>query len=65
MSILRLKPTCTSYIWGGRRLAEEYGFTGAPGSDRLAEAWVCQRAGDGDDECAGDEWRRAADDDGT
>ena len=47
MSILRLKPTCTSYIWGGRRLAEEYGFTGAPGSDRLAEAWVLSCHKDG------------------
>lgn len=37
MSILKLKPECKDYIWGGRRLIEEYGkdFQG----DVLAETW--------------------------
>lgn len=37
MSILKLKPECKEYIWGGRRLIEEYGkdFQG----DVLAETW--------------------------
>lgn len=26
MSILKLKPSCKDYIWGGHRLAEEYGI---------------------------------------
>ena len=25
MSILKLKPSCKDYVWGGHRLAEEYG----------------------------------------
>ena len=25
MSILKLKPSCKDYLWGGHRLAEEYG----------------------------------------
>ncbi len=37
MSILKLKPTCKDYIWGGRRLAEEYGIE--YDGDILAEAW--------------------------
>lgn len=37
MSILKLKPACKDYIWGGRRLAEEYGIE--YGGDILAEAW--------------------------
>lgn len=37
MSILKLKPSCKDYIWGGRRLVEEYGkeYDG----DILAESW--------------------------
>ena len=37
MSILKLKPSCKDYLWGGRRLAEEYGkeYDG----DVLAETW--------------------------
>ena len=37
MSILKLKPACKDYLWGGHRLAEEYGveFDGPV----LAEAW--------------------------
>lgn len=37
MSILKLKPSCKDYLWGGHRLAEEYGkeYDG----DVLAETW--------------------------
>lgn len=37
MSILKLKPSCKDYIWGGQRLAKEYGkeYDG----DVLAESW--------------------------
>lgn len=37
MSILKLKPSCKDYLWGGHRLADEYGkeFDG----DILAESW--------------------------
>lgn len=37
MSILKLKPSCKDYLWGGRRLTEEYGkeYDG----DVLAETW--------------------------
>ena len=37
MSILKLKPSCKDYLWGGHRLAEEYGvkYDGKV----LAEAW--------------------------
>ncbi len=37
MGIVRLKPSCKDYIWGGRRLIEEYGkqYDG----DVLAECW--------------------------
>lgn len=37
MGILKLKPSCKDYIWGGYRLAEEYGkeYDG----DVLAETW--------------------------
>ncbi len=37
MSILKLSPSCKDYIWGGRRLIEEFGkeFSG----DVLAETW--------------------------
>lgn len=37
MSILKLKPSCKDYIWGGSRLKEEYGI-GCDG-EVLAEAW--------------------------
>mgnify|MGYP001046016686 CR=1 FL=1 len=35
--MLKLKPSCKDYIWGGHRLAEEYGkeYDG----DVLAESW--------------------------
>ena len=37
MSVLKLSPGCKDYLWGGRRLIEEYGkqYTG----DVLAETW--------------------------
>lgn len=37
MSILKLKPSCKDYLWGGHRLAEEYGIEYK--GDILAEAW--------------------------
>ena len=37
MSILKLKPSCKDYLWGGRRLAEDYGKE-CPG-EVLAETW--------------------------
>lgn len=37
MSILKLKPSCKDYLWGGRRLAEEYGKEIS--GDILAETW--------------------------
>ncbi len=37
MSILKLKPSCKDYLWGGHRLVDEYGkeYDG----DILAETW--------------------------
>lgn len=37
MAILKLKPSCKEYIWGGRKLIEEFGkeFAG----EKLAETW--------------------------
>ncbi len=37
MSILKLKPSCKDYLWGGSRLREEYGIE--YNGDVLAEAW--------------------------
>lgn len=37
MSILKLKPSCKDYLWGGHRLAEEYGVV--YDGEILAEAW--------------------------
>lgn len=37
MSVLKLKPSCKDYMWGGHRLAEEYGV--AYDGNVLAEAW--------------------------
>ncbi len=45
MSILKLKPSCKDYLWGGRRLAEEYGIESD--KDILAEAWVLSCHPDG------------------
>ncbi len=45
MSILKLKPSCKDYLWGGHRLAEEYGIDYE--GEILAEAWElsCHPAG--------------------
>lgn len=45
MSILKLKPSCKDYLWGGNRLKKEYGmdFEG----DVLAEAWALSCHPDG------------------
>lgn len=45
MSILKLKPSCKDYLWGGRRLADEYGIQ--YDKDILAEAWVLSCHPDG------------------
>ncbi len=45
MGILKLKPCCKDYLWGGRRLAEEYGIQ--YDKDILAEAWVLSCHPDG------------------
>ena len=37
MTILKLKPACKDYLWGGHRLVEEYGIE--DDGDILAEAW--------------------------
>ena len=56
MSVLKLKPSCKDYLWGGRRLADEYGkeYDG----DVLAETWELSCHPDGpstivNGECAG------------
>ena len=38
MSIYKLKPACTDYIWGGTRLRDEFGIE--YDGERVAEAWV-------------------------
>ncbi len=45
MAILKLKPACKDYIWGGRRLIEEFGID----YDKkiLAEAWMLSCHSDG------------------
>ena len=45
MAILKLKPACKDYLWGGHRLAEEYGveYEGKV----LAEAWALSCHPDG------------------
>lgn len=45
MGVLKLKPCCKDYLWGGRRLAEEYGISSD--KDILAEAWVLSCHPDG------------------
>ena len=37
MAILKLKPACKDYLWGGHRLADEFGIE--YDGDILAEAW--------------------------
>ncbi|MBR3050424.1 MAG: class I mannose-6-phosphate isomerase [Selenomonadaceae bacterium] len=45
MAILKLKPACKDYLWGGRRLIEEFGV--ACDKKILAEAWVLSTHKDG------------------
>lgn len=45
MAILKLKPACKNYIWGGRRLVEEFGFE--CGDKICAEAWTLSAHPDG------------------
>lgn len=45
MAILKLKPACKDYVWGGRRLIEEFGFKGV--SQICAEAWTLSAHPDG------------------
>lgn len=44
MAILKLKPACKDYLWGGRRLIEEFGFDGG---SICAEAWTLSAHPDG------------------
>ena len=45
MAILKLKPACKDYTWGGKRLAEEFGVEYDKGI--LAEAWILSCHPDG------------------
>lgn len=45
MSILKLRPSCKDYLWGGSRLKTEYGI--ASESDILAESWMLSCHPDG------------------
>lgn len=45
MSVVRLKPFCTDYIWGGTKLRTDYGID--YDKERLAEAWVLSCHKDG------------------
>ena len=45
MAILKLKPACKDYIWGGRRLIDEFGFE--TDKNIAAEAWVLSTHKDG------------------
>lgn len=45
MSLLKLKPSCKDYLWGGHRLAEEYGIEYE--GEVLAEAWALSCHPDG------------------
>ena len=46
MAILKLKPACKDYLWGGRRLIEEFGV--ACDKKLLAEAWMLSCHPDGE-----------------
>lgn len=45
MAVLKLKPACKDYLWGGRRLVEEFGFDGG---EICAEAWTLSTHPDGE-----------------
>ena len=44
MAVLKLKPACKDYLWGGRRLVEEFGIDGG---EICAEAWTLSTHRDG------------------
>ena len=52
MGVLKLKPVCKYYLWGGQRLKHEYGFSGDD-DDIVAEAWVLSCHPDGSSIIAG------------
>ena len=54
MSMLKLKPACKDYLWGGDRLKREYGIEYE--KDPLAEAWVLSSHPDGPSVIEGDEY---------
>ena len=45
LEILKLAPACKNYLWGGRRLIENFNFNG--NGKTLAEAWVLAAHKDG------------------
>ncbi|MCQ2533864.1 MAG: class I mannose-6-phosphate isomerase [Clostridia bacterium] len=45
MAVVRLKPFCTDYIWGGNKLRTDFGIE--YDKERLAEAWVLSCHKDG------------------
>ena len=45
MAILKLKPACKNYLWGGRRLIEEFAIE--TDTENLAEAWILSAHPDG------------------
>ncbi|MBR2520319.1 MAG: mannose-6-phosphate isomerase [Selenomonadaceae bacterium] len=44
MAIWKLKPACKDYVWGGRRLVDEFGIDGG---EICAEAWMLSAHPDG------------------
>ena len=54
MSILRLKPACKNYVWGGRRLMDEYNVE--YDGKFLAEAWMLSCHADGASKIVGGEY---------
>lgn len=52
MAILKLKPACKNYLWGGRRLIEEFGVETA--TETLAEAWTLSAHPDGSSTIGGE-----------
>lgn len=54
MAIVKLKPAFKDYIWGGKKLVEEYGkaFQG----ERLAESWELSCHPDGESVIASGEY---------
>ena len=51
MAMLKLKPACKNYVWGGRRLIDEYGFE--CNEKICAEAWTLSAHPDGASTIAG------------